>query len=121
MLNKQIYKIDSVLSIYGADDLILMLNLGHDGLYKRTRCRLHGVDAPSTYNSDNEEAKKLKNFVIKALKDSKDSHVEVVSYLNNSWMVILYTKDPETKAYVSLNQVLINNGYVYTREVNSNA
>lgn len=121
MLNKPIYKIDSVKNVYSADDLILMLNLGHDGLYRLTRCRLHGVDAPSTYNTEDAEAKKLKNFVSKVLNDSKDAYIEVISYLNNSWMVVLYTRDPETKAYISLNKVLINNGYVFTRERQENA
>lgn len=121
MLAKSIYKIESVKNIYSADDLILMLDLGHDGLYRITRCRLVGVDAPSTFNSDNTEAINLKNFVSKALNQSKESYVEVTSYLNNSWLVHLHTKDPETKAFVSLNQVLINSGYVFNKEAGNNA
>jgi len=115
MLAKSIYKIEAVKNIYSGDDLILLLDLGHDGLYRLTRCRLVGVDAPSTFNNDNEEAIKLKNFVSKALNNSSDSYVEVSSYLNNSWLVTLFTKDKETQAYTSLNQVLINNGYVFNK------
>jgi hypothetical protein len=115
MLAKSVFKVESVKNIYSGDDLILLLDLGHDGLYRLTRCRLVGVDAPSTFNNDNKEAVKLKNFVSKALNASAESYVEVSAYLNNSWLVTLYTKDAETLAYISLNQVLINNGYVFTR------
>lgn len=121
MLAKSIFKVESVKNIYSADDLILMLDLGHDGLYRLTRCRLVGVDAPSTFNSKNEEAVNLKNFVSKALNLSSESFIEVSSYLTNSWLVVLYTKDPKTQAFVSLNQVLINNGYVFKREKNKHA
>ena len=121
MLAKSIYKIESVKNIYSGDDLILMLDLGHDGLYRLTRCRLLGVDAPSAFNSKNTEAIKLKNFVSKVLSDSKESYVEVSSYRNNSWLVILYTKDPDTQAFISLNRVLINNGYIFNKEATTNA
>lgn len=121
MLAKSIYKVDSVKNIYSADDLILMLDLGHDGLYKLTRCRLAGVDTPSTFNSTSTEAENLKNFVSKALNQGKESYVEVVSFRTNSWLVSLFTKDPETKAFVSINQVLMNNGYVFKKEVVNNA
>jgi len=121
MLAKSVYKIDSVKNIYSADDLILMLDLGHDGLYRLTRCRLSGVDAPSAFNSDNAEAVKLKNFVSKVLSESTESYVETVSYRNNSWLVTLYTKDQKTNAFISLNRVLINNGYIFKKEVIPNA
>lgn len=113
MLAKSVYKVESVKAVCSADDIILMLDLGHDGLYRLTRCRLAGVDTPSTFNTESVEAANLKTFVSKALNMSKGAYIEVVSFLHNSWLVHLYTKDPETKAYVSLNQVLINNGYVF--------
>ena len=121
MLAKPIYKVESVKNVYSADDMILMLDLGHDGLYRITRCRLMGVDTPSTFNSESEEGVNLKNFVSKALNQSKDSYIEVVSYRNNSWLVNLFTKDPKTKAFVSLNRILMNNGYVFKRETINNA
>lgn len=121
MLAKSVFKIESVKNIYSGDDLILMLDLGHDGLYRLTRCRLAGVDAPSTFNSENEEAISIKNFVSKALNSSSESFIEVSSYLHNSWLVQLYAKDPKTKAFVNLNKVLINNGYVFKREKTKHA
>jgi len=116
MLARSVYKIESVKSVVSADDIILMLNLGHDGLYRLTRCRLIGVDAPSAFNGTDKEAVVLKDFVSKALNQSAESYIEVSSYLNNSWLVSLFTKDPETKVYTNLNKVLISNGYVFKRD-----
>lgn len=121
MLAKSIFKIESVKNIYSADDMILMLDLGYDGLFKVTRCRLMGVDAPSTYNQSNLEGENLKAFVSKALNQSKESYVEVVSFRNNSWLVNLFTKDPETKTYTSINKLLMNSGYVFKRETQPHA
>ena len=41
-----------VLEVRSGDDLVAMVDLGLDGLYKKTRLRLRNVDTPDAYRKD---------------------------------------------------------------------
>lgn len=100
-----------VKEVHSGDDFIVMINLGVDGLYKKTRVRLYGVDAPNAYKSraDTEagrvrdEAKQLVNG--KCL-------IEVVAEGKGGWIVNMTVFDDANQP-VCLNTLMRERGYVY--------
>lgn len=97
--------------VHSGDDFILLVDLGVDGLHKRTRARLLGVDAPNAYRAKPDtEAGKVRDEV-KRLVCGK-CKVELVSEGKGGWIVILqaYTGD---KASININEMLQSRGYVY--------
>ena len=111
MNNGKIYAV-KVEEVHSGDDFMLLVDLGIDGLFKRTRCRLHGVDAPNAYKAKAEtEAGNVRDEV-KRLVATGRCHVEVVAEGKGGWIVCLLVTDG-TGNTTSINNLLRDMGYIY--------
>lgn len=98
--------------VHSGDDFILLVNLGVDGLYKKTRVRLHGVDAPNAYKAKPEtEAGRVRDEVKKLI--GSKCLVELLSEGKGGWIVDMTVFDADNQP-VCLNATLRERGYVYT-------
>lgn len=104
----------TVEEVHSGDDFVLMVNLGVDGLYKKTRARLHGVDAPNAYKAAaTTEAGQVRDEV-KTLVRGR-CLIEVVSEGRGGWIVNMTIFD-QTSQPVSLNTLMRDKGYVYSAQ-----
>lgn len=102
-----------VIEVRSGDDLTLMVDLGIDGLHKKVRARLQGVDTPDAYQATNgSEAGKVRNDV-RVLTRNKTCTIDVHSAHKNGWIITLYIDDHSSNPPVCLNKALIEKGYVY--------
>lgn len=98
--------------VHSADDYILMINLGVDGLFKRVRARLFGVDTPNAYRTTpGSEASALRDECKQLL--GGRCVVEVISEGKGGWIVKMFTHEPDT-TQICINEILRERGYVYT-------
>jgi len=110
MKNGRLYEA-KVEDVHSGDDFIVMVNLGVDGLFKRTRVRLHGVDAPNAYKAmSTTEAGKVRDEVKRLVRER--CLIEVVSEGKGGWIVDMTIFD-ENSQPVHLNTLMRNRGYVY--------
>lgn len=97
--------------VHSADDFILLVNLGIDGLYKKTRVRLHGVDAPNAYKARADtEAGRVRDEVKELL--SGKCLVEVISEGKGGWIAVVTIFNDLGQAQC-LNTMLRERGYIY--------
>lgn len=109
MQNKKFFA--EVKEVHSGDDLILMVDLGIDGLFKKARCRLAGVDTPDAYRSDGStEAGKVRDYV-KSVVKTRRCYIEVLGERRNSWLITLFVEDDGKLS--CLNKVLMDQGYVF--------
>lgn len=98
--------------VHSGDDFIVLVDLGVDGLYKRTRVRLHGVDAPNAYKAKPDtEAGQIRDEVKRLV--SGKCFIEVVSEGKGGWIVIMHVQVGTETETTSLNEYLAGRGYVY--------
>jgi hypothetical protein len=110
MTGTKIYEV-VVEEVHSGDDLVLMVDLGVDGLFKKVRARLRGVDTPSAFRAGKaSEAGELRDAV-RAIVAQGKATVELHSHGRGGWMVTLLvsTRDGE----INVNETLIAKGYVY--------
>lgn len=111
MTERRTYEV-TVEDVYSGDDLILMVNLGVSGLYKKVRARLAGVDTPSAFQADpSTDAGKIRDLVRSAVGRGPCS-IELQSEGKGGWMVTLFVNTNGKP--VNINQMLVARGYVYT-------
>lgn len=97
--------------VHSGDDFIILANLGVDGLFKRTRVRLHGVDAPNAYKAASfTEAGRVRDEVKKLVRDK--CLVEIISEGKGGWIVNMTVFDDDGQPF-SLNGLMRDKGYVY--------
>lgn len=103
-----------VTDVYSGDDLIVMVDLGVEDLYKRRRIRLHGVDAPNGIGASSQtKAGKVRAYV-RHLCERKRVRLTVVSKNLRSWVAVvevLGSGEPH-----NINQDLIAQGFKFIRE-----
>lgn len=100
--------------VHSGDDFILLVNLGVDGLFKRTRVRLHGVDAPNAYKAGPDtEARKVRDEVRRTVGIGAKCLIELVTEGKGGWIVNMTVFDAGNHP-VCLNTSLRERGYVYT-------
>lgn len=106
--------IGEVTDVYSGDDLIVMVDLGVEDLFKRRRIRLHGVDAPNAIGASSQtEAGKIRAYV-RGLCERKRVRLSVVSKNLRSWVAVIEVLgDGEPH---NINQDLISQGYRFIRE-----
>lgn len=96
--------------VHSGDDFIAMVDLGVDGLFKKTRIRLHGVDAPNAYKAGPDtEAGKVRDE-IKRLTTGK-CYIGIISEGRGGWVAeVSVDRNGER---VNINELLRGRGYVY--------
>ncbi len=115
-MHSEVYE-GEVLDVYSGDDLIAMVDLGVDDLFKRRRIRLHGVDAPNGIGaSSHTEAGKVRAYV-RNLCEKKRVRLTVVSKNLRSWVAVVEVL-ADGKAH-NINQDLIAQGYKFVRETHN--
>lgn len=101
----------TVEEVRSGDDLVLLVALGMDDLYKRVRTRLHGVDTPDAYKAGAEtEAGALRDEVRRLTRGRVQ--IEKVRCGNGGWVGVLQYLDDHHE-WVNLNQLLVLRGYVF--------
>lgn len=99
--------------VHSGDDLILMVDLGIDNLFKRVRARLAGVDCPDAYRaSPDTKAGKVRDSVREITRSDCRAHVHQQGG-KGGWLVTLMYKGADN-GYINLNEQLIDEGHVYT-------
>lgn len=110
MKNGRLYEA-RVEEVHSGDDFILLVNLGVDGLFKRTRVRLHGVDAPNAYKAGPDtEAGRIRDEIRKRI--GTKCIVELVTEGKGGWVVVMTVFDADNQP-LCLNTSLRERGYVY--------
>lgn len=110
----------SVEEVHSGDDLVVLVDLGVDGLYKRTRIRLHGVDAPNAYKAKVGTEAGLLRDEIRKLTGGK-CRIELVSEGRGGWLVRLFAFVSDNKHHeeININELLKSRGYVYKGRVDA--
>ncbi len=97
--------------VHSGDDLMVFVDLGVDGLWKRTRVRLHGVDAPNAFRaSPSTEAGKVRDEV-KRLTAGK-CYLHLVREGGGGWIAELDAETPSGET-ININSLLQDKGYTY--------
>jgi hypothetical protein len=105
----------AVEEVHSGDDLVVMVNLGVDGLFKRVRARLYGVDTPNAYRVRNDtDAGKLRDE-IKQLTYNAHCSVIVQTQGKGGWLVTLLVHRQGESEPININDMLVERGYVYQR------
>lgn len=109
----QTFKAD-VIAIFSADDLILMIDLGVDQLYKRKRVRLYNVLVPNAVRQAfDSDAGQLRGFV-RGLITGKTVKLTVMGYAENSWTGIVEVESGGRM--INVNELLISKGYGFNSQ-----
>lgn len=102
-----------VREVFSGDDLIALVDLGVENLWKRQRIRLSGVDTPPAINATGDtEAGQIRSHV-RALTRGRKGRLTVVTRNTNSWVVVLVVDTPEGP--VDVNELLIARGYQFKK------
>lgn len=100
-----------VMEVISGDDLILLVDLNVEDLFKRVRARLRGVDTPSAYKQDgNVEAGRVRADVRK-MTVKKQCRIDVHSQGRGGWVVTLFVQSGDDE--IELNSALRDKGFVY--------
>lgn len=111
---KNVYACE-VREVFSGDDLIALVDLEVEGLWKRQRIRLSGVDTPPAINATgNTEAGQIRSHV-RLLTRSRKGTITVVTRNANSWVVVLVVETAEGP--VNVNDLLIARGYQFKAKV----
>lgn len=101
----------TVEEVYSGDDLVLMVDLGVSGLFRRVRARLAGVDTPSAFRAaPDTEAGSLRQRLRETVTRGTCS-VELHTEGKGGWLVTLFVN--ENGQVLNVNEMLIAEGYVY--------
>lgn len=98
--------------VHSGDDMVLMVDLAIDSLYKKVRARLYGVDTPDAYcMGPDTDAGKVRDTV-RDLTRSGECFVKLHSCNSRGgWKVTLIVKNDEGETNV--NELLRNSGFVF--------
>lgn len=104
-----------VSDVFSGDDLMVMVDLGVDDLWKRKRIRLHGVDTPNAVHAaDDTEAGRVRRLV-RGIAGNRTGTINLRSRGSGSWVVELIINTPDGP--LNLNEYLINQGFQFKRKV----
>lgn len=107
----------TVEEVYSGDDLILMVDLGVGGLFKRVRARLAGVDTPSAFKAARgTEAGEVRQLLRSTVAKGKCS-IELHSEGKGGWLVTLFVNTNGHE--MNINSMLAERGYVFTPQTGS--
>ena len=104
----------SVEEVHSGDDFVVMVNLGIDGLYKKVRVRLQGVDTPNAYKAKLGTEAGLLRDEMKRMTSGR-CRMDLVSEGRGGWLVVLYAfvSDDKYHEEVNINELLKKRGYIY--------
>jgi hypothetical protein len=103
-----------VREVFSGDDLIAFVDLGVEGLFKRQRIRLHGVDTPPAINAAGDTVAGQIRSTVRSMTRGRKGKLTVVSRNANSWVVTLVVHTPQ-EGDVNINDFLIAQGYQFKK------
>lgn len=104
-----------VREVFSGDDLIALIDLGVENLWKKQRIRLSGVDTPTAINAAGDtEAGKLRSYV-RTLTRHRKAKLRIISRNASSMVVVLLIESPE--GWINVNDILIERGYQFKTKV----
>lgn len=99
---------------FSGDDLMAMVDLGVENLWKKQRIRLYGVDTPNAINAQSDtEAGQIRTLVRNMVLRRK-AWVTIISKNTSSWVVVLEIETPD--GVINVNDFLIARGYTFPSE-----
>lgn len=99
--------------VFSGDDLIVMVDLGVEGLHKRQRVRLHGVDTPNAIGeSPSQDGGKIRDE-IRRMSQGKRVRLSSIRKKSSSWVAVVEVVGDRA---VNLNEYLIHKGYPFKRQ-----
>lgn len=101
-----------VVDVYSGDDLLLMVDLGVDGLFKQVRARLHGVDAPNAFREREGSEAYVVRDEVKNILENQVVQIDIHHEGRGGWVVELWYLDA-LQVHRSLNSFLQKRGYIY--------
>lgn len=102
-----------VREVFSGDDLVVMVDLRVEGLWKRQRVRLAGVDTPNAIGAGTDtEAGKVRTYV-RDLVRQREVRIDIVNRVSSSWVVVLHVETPT--GLLNLNEDLIRKGFKFKR------
>lgn len=111
--NSQVAYTGEVKEVFSGDDLVVLVDLGVEDLWKRQRVRLHGVDTPDgTSAGAGTEAGKVRTYVRDITRNRKVT-LDVKHKSRGGWVAVVYVETPQ--GLVNLNDELIQQGYEFKR------
>lgn len=105
-----------VRDVFSGDDLVVFVDLGIEDLWKKKRVRLLGVDTPNAVNAaEDTEAGRVRRQ-IRQIARGRRGILTVTSKNLNSWVGTLVVEAPNSPdGTINLNQLLVDQGYVFKR------
>lgn len=102
-----------VIEVHSGDDLIVFVDLEVDGLYKRVRIRLAGVDTPDAYLKSVETVAGQVREQIRRQTIGHACQIDVHSQGRGGWKVTLWAATEDSDDLVNVNASLIDQGFVF--------
>ena len=113
--NPKTFRVHRIEQVKSGDDILALVDLGIDSLFKMVRLRLRGVDVPSAHlAAPSTEAGKVRDMVRQHVL-GRECNIQVYSMGKGGWVVTLYVQDADGQI-VNLNSLLIREGYIYKSE-----
>lgn len=100
--------------VHSGDDLILLVDLGVDDLYKKVRVRLKGVDTPDAHKASGSTIAGKVRDRVKQLLSHRDLNIIVHAMKPRGWLVTLFVNTDKDEL-VNLNDLLASEGFVFKR------
>lgn len=111
--NRRRFQCD-VIEVHSGDDLICLVDLNVDGLYKKIRVRLAGVDTPDAYQQSLDTPAGQVRETVRKLTAGKGCQIDVHSQARGGWVVTLWIEEEtDGTKLVNLNEALVKQGFVF--------
>lgn len=107
-----------VLEVHSGDDMIVMADLNIDGLHKKIRVRLDGVDAPDAYKAAPDTEAGIVRNTVRDLVMRNDCYIDVHKTTPRYWMVTLHAILDGVDT--SINKYLADKGYIFSHRKDKN-
>lgn len=100
--------------VHSGDDLILMVDLNVDSLFKKVRARLAGVDTPDAYKAQaGTQAGAIRDRVRK-LTIGKQCFIDLQNQGRGGWIIILWVNNgKDGNEAQNINEMLKEEGFIY--------
>ena len=102
-----------VIEVHSGDDLIVLVDLAIDDLYKRTRIRLAGCDTPDAYQKAVDTTAGRVREKIRRLTAGRPCQIDVHSQGRGGWKVTLWAATEDSPDLLNINKILVDDGFIF--------
>jgi endonuclease YncB( thermonuclease family) len=112
LTNRRRYACD-VIEVHSGDDLVVLVDLGIDDLYKRTRVRLAGCDTPDAYQKAVDTTAGRVREKVRRLTAGRPCQIDVHSQGRGGWKVTLWAATEDSDSLLNINKILVDDGFIF--------